>query len=42
VAIIVALLGSIDPLEVRSVQNVLMPLIGFHDGNPSGYDKRDK
>jgi hypothetical protein len=34
--------SSIDPLEVRAVQNVLMPLEGFYDGGPSGDDKSDK
>ena len=36
------LVGSIDPLQVRAVQNVLMPLVGFHDGSPSGDDESDK
>src|SRR3954471_5197109 len=33
---------SIDPLEVRAVQNVLMPLVGFHDAGPSGHDETEK
>jgi hypothetical protein len=33
---------SIDPLEVRAVQNVLMPLVGFHDTGSSGDDKTEK
>src|SRR3954454_24658569 len=32
---------SIDPLQVRAVQNVLMPLVGFHDAGPSGDDEGD-
>ena len=33
---------SIDPLQVRAVQNVLMPLVGFHDAGPSGDDEGEK
>ena len=33
---------SIDPLEVRAVQNVLMPLVGFHDAGSSGDDESEK
>src|SRR3954454_22033762 len=33
---------SIDPLEVRAVQNVLMPLVGFHDAGSSGDDESKK
>jgi hypothetical protein len=43
VAIMVsAYLGSIDRLEVRAVQNVLVPLVGFHNGSPSDDNKCDK
>jgi len=40
-AIIVASV-SIDRLYVRAVQNVMVPLVGFHDGGPYDDDKRDK
>jgi hypothetical protein len=33
-AIIVASV-SIDPLDVRAVQNVLVPFVSFHDGSPA-------
>src|SRR4051794_102384 len=33
---------SIDPLEVRAVQNVLMPLIGLHDAGAGNDDKTEK
>ena len=33
---------SIDPLEVRAVQNVLMPLVGFHDARASNDDETEK
>jgi hypothetical protein len=33
---------SIDPLEVRAVQNVLMTLVGLHDAGPSGHDETEK
>src|SRR3954447_26064694 len=33
---------SIDPLEVRAVQNVLMPLVGFHDARARNDDKTEK
>ena len=33
---------SIDPLAVRAVQNVLMPLVGFHDAGSRGDDAREK
>jgi len=33
---------SIDPLEVRAVENVLMPLVGFHHAGPSSDDKTEK
>jgi hypothetical protein len=32
---------SIDPL-VRAVQNVLVPLVGFHDGSPDDDGESDK
>ena len=35
-------MGSIDPLQVPAVQNVLMLLVGFHDDSPSGDDESDK
>ena len=41
-AIIVRCRLSIDPLQVRAVQNVLMPLVGFHDGSPDDDDESDK
>jgi len=40
-AIIVASV-SIARLYVRAVQNVMAPLVGFHDGGPSDDDERDK
>jgi hypothetical protein len=40
-AIIVASV-SIDPLLVRAVQNVLVPLVGFHDGSPDDGGESDK
>ena len=33
---------SIDPLQVRAVQNVLMPLVGFHDAGSRGDDESEK
>jgi hypothetical protein len=33
---------SIDPLHVRAVQNVMVPLVGFHDGSPDDGDESDK
>jgi hypothetical protein len=33
---------SIARLYVRAVQNVMAPLIGFHDGGPDDDDERDK
>jgi hypothetical protein len=33
--------GSIGPLHVRAVQNVLAPLLGFHDDSPIGDDESD-
>ncbi len=41
-AIIVPSCGLNRPLQVPAVQNVLMPLVGFHDGCPSGDDESDK
>ena len=41
IAVIVASV-SIDPLYVRAIQNVLVPLVGFHDGSPGGDDESDK
>jgi hypothetical protein len=32
----------IDPLQVRAVQNVLVPLVGFHDGSPDDDGESDK
>jgi hypothetical protein len=32
----------IDPLHVRAVQNVLAPLVGFHDGNSDDDGESDK
>ena len=40
-AIIVASV-SIDPPYVRAVQNVMVPLVGFHDGSPDDDDEGDK
>jgi hypothetical protein len=40
-AIIVASV-SIARLYVRAVQNVMAPLVGFHDGGPDDDDERDK
>jgi hypothetical protein len=40
-AIIVASV-SVDPLHVRAVQNVLVPLVGFHDGSPDDDGESDK
>ena len=40
-AIIVASI-SIARLYVRAVQNVMAPLVGFHDGGPDDDDERDK
>ena len=34
--------SSIIPLEVRAVQNVLMPLERLYDGGPCGNDKSNK
>src|SRR5215212_2425455 len=34
--------SSILPLEVRAIQNILMPLERLHDGRPGGNDKRNK
>jgi hypothetical protein len=31
---IIAASVSINPLHVRAVQNVLVPLVGFHNGSP--------
>src|ERR1039458_9094263 len=39
---IIAASVSIDPLHVRAVQNVLVPLVGFHDGSPDDDDESDK
>jgi hypothetical protein len=36
-----SLVGSINPLEVGAVQNVLMPLVGFHNGSSSADNKCD-
>jgi hypothetical protein len=33
---------AIDPLHVRAVQNVLVPLVGFHDGSPDDDGESDK
>jgi hypothetical protein len=33
---------SIVRLYVRAVQNVMAPLVGFHDGCPDDDDERDK
>src|ERR1700676_3908378 len=33
---------SIDPLQVRAVQNVLVPLVGFHDGSPDDDGQSNK
>ena len=33
---------SIDPLEIGAVQNVLVPLVGFHHAGPSSDDKTEK
>ena len=40
-AIIVASV-SIARLYVRAVQNIMAPLVGFHDGGPDNDDERDK
>jgi hypothetical protein len=40
-AIIVASV-SIDPLQVRAVQNVLVPFVSLHDGGPDDGDESDK
>ena len=40
-AIIVASV-SIARLNVRAVQNVVVPLVGFHDGGPDDDDERGK
>jgi hypothetical protein len=40
-AIIVASV-SIHALHVRAVQNVLVPLVGFHDGSPDDDGESDK
>jgi hypothetical protein len=40
-AIIVASV-SIDPLNVRAVQNVLVPFVSLHDGSPDDGDESDK
>jgi hypothetical protein len=37
-----SLVGSINPLEVGAVQNVLMPLVGFHHGSASGNHECEK
>jgi hypothetical protein len=37
-----SLVGSINPLEVGAVQNVLMPLLGFHNGSTGADNKCDK
>jgi hypothetical protein len=34
--------GSIEPLHVRAVKNVVAPLEGFHDGGPDAEGKSDK
>jgi hypothetical protein len=39
---VIAASVSIDPLHVRAVQNVLVPLVGFHDGSPDDDDESDK
>jgi hypothetical protein len=39
---IIAASVSIDPLHVRAVQNVLVPLVGFHDGSPDDDHESDK
>jgi hypothetical protein len=39
---IIAASVSIDPLHVRAVQNVLVPLVGFHDGRPDDDAESDK
>jgi len=33
---------SIVRIYVRAVQNVMAPLVGFHDGCPDDDDERDK
>ena len=33
---------SIARLYVRAVQDVMAPLVGFHDGGPNDDDERDK
>jgi hypothetical protein len=33
---------AIDPLQVRAVQNVLVPLVGFHEGSPDDDGESDK
>lgn len=33
---------SIDPLHVRAVQYVLVPLVGFNDGSPDNDDESDE
>src|ERR1035437_2341701 len=40
-AVIVAS-ASVGPLLVRAVQNVLVPLVGFHDGSPDDDGESDK
>jgi hypothetical protein len=40
-AIIVASV-SIDRAYVRAIQNVMVPLVGFHDRGPDDDDERDK
>jgi hypothetical protein len=41
-AVIVAPVGSISPLHIRAVQNVLLPLVGFHDDSPTGDRESEK
>jgi hypothetical protein len=42
VDIMVSFVGSTDPLQVRTIQNVMVPLVGFHNGSPNGDNKCDK
>jgi hypothetical protein len=39
---IIAASVPIDPLHVWAVQNVLVPLVGFHDGSPDDDGESDK
>jgi hypothetical protein len=42
VIVIIVASVSIDAPYVRAVQNVMVPLVGFHDGGPDDDDERNK